>query len=117
MQVYSTPMTPPPTTISVLGSLGRSRTWSLLMMVRPLMGTLGESGLGAGGDENVLGIVDVGAARVGHRTWFGIFEAAPRREHLDVVARELGLGDVDLGLDDVLDAEGEVGHGDRSFTR
>ena len=43
MQVYSTPMTPPPTTISDLGRLGRSRIWSLLMMLRPLMGTLGES--------------------------------------------------------------------------
>ena len=42
MQVYSTPMTPPPTTISVLGRLGSSRTRSLLMMLRPLIGTLGE---------------------------------------------------------------------------
>jgi hypothetical protein len=40
--MYSTPMTPPPTTMSVLGKVGRFRTWSLLMMLRPLMGTLGE---------------------------------------------------------------------------
>ena len=42
MEVYSTPMTPPPTTMSVLGKVGRLSTWSLLTMLRPLMGTLGE---------------------------------------------------------------------------
>ena len=40
MHVYSTPMTPPPTTISVLGISGMSRIWSLLTMVRPLSGTV-----------------------------------------------------------------------------
>ncbi len=43
MQVYSTPMTPPPTTMSVFGSEGRSSTRSELMMLRPLMGTLAET--------------------------------------------------------------------------
>ena len=42
MHVYSTPITPPPTTISVRGIAGICRIWSLLMMVRPLIGTLGE---------------------------------------------------------------------------
>ena len=32
--------------------------------------------------------------------------------HFDSVARELRLGDVDFSLDDGLDAEGQVGHGD-----
>ncbi len=43
MQVYSTPMTPPPTTISVFGISGMSSTWSLSMMLRPLIGTLAET--------------------------------------------------------------------------
>ena len=42
----------------------------------------------------------------------GVVEAGDADEHLDVVARELRLGDVDFGLDDVLHAEGEVRHGD-----
>ncbi len=41
MQVYSTPITPPPTTIRVFGISGISRIWSLLTMVRPLSGTVG----------------------------------------------------------------------------
>ena len=36
-------------------------------------------------------------------------------ERLDVVARELRLGDVDFGLDHVLHPEGQVGHGDLFF--
>ena len=69
MQVYSTPMTPPPTTMSVLGRSGRLSTWSLLMMLRPLMGTLGETGgLGADGDDDVLRFVDR-ASRASSSTW------------------------------------------------
>ena len=46
MQVYSTPITPAPTTINVLGRSTISSTWSLLMMLCPLIGTLGdEAGL------------------------------------------------------------------------
>ncbi len=45
-------------------------------------------------------------------TWCRVFEAGDADQHLDVVARELRFGDVDLGLDDVLHAEGEVRHGD-----
>ncbi len=33
-------------------------------------------------------------------------------DHVDAVARELGLGHVHFGLDHRLDAEGQVGHGD-----
>ena len=33
-------------------------------------------------------------------------------DHVDAVARELRLGHIDFGLDDRLDAEGQVGHGD-----
>ena len=39
MHVYSTPMTPPPTTISVFGISSIGRIWSLSMMVRPFNGT------------------------------------------------------------------------------
>ncbi len=42
MQVYSTPMTPPPTTIMVFGRLTRSSTRSELMIDVPLIGTLAE---------------------------------------------------------------------------
>ena len=45
-------------------------------------------------------------------TWVASSKLAIPDQHLDVVARELRLGDVDLGLDDVLDAEGQVGHRD-----
>src|SRR5579863_10321019 len=36
-------------------------------------------------------------------------------DDVDAVARELGLGDVHLGLDHGLDAKGEIGHGDYFF--
>jgi hypothetical protein len=42
----------------------------------------------------------------------GVLKAGHADQHLDVVARELRLGDVHLRLDDVLHAEGEVRHGD-----
>ncbi len=83
------------------------------MMLRPLMGTFGGgSGLGAGGDEDARRLVDTGAPGVGDLDVGCVFEAGDTDQHLDVVARELGFGDVDLGLDHVLDAEGEVRHGD-----
>src|SRR5260370_39301512 len=43
MHTYSTPMTPPPTTIMDLGISGIFRIWSLLMMVLSLKGTRGET--------------------------------------------------------------------------
>jgi hypothetical protein len=42
-------------------------------------------------------------------------EAGGTDQHLDVVTRELRLGHVDLGLDHVLDAEGQIGHCDALF--
>ena len=44
-----------------------------------------------------------------------IKEACHARDHFDPVARELGLRDVDLGLDHVLDPKSEVRHGDLFF--
>ena len=43
MQVYSTPITPPPTIIIVFGNAGRSSTRSELMMLRPLTGTFADA--------------------------------------------------------------------------
>ena len=42
----------------------------------------------------------------------GIDEAGDSMEDVDAVAGELRLGDIDFGLDDGLDAERQVGHGD-----
>jgi hypothetical protein len=83
------------------------------MMLRAVDRHLGRGGgLGAGGDEDVLRLVDIGTLAVGHLDVGGVLKAGHADQHLDVVARELGLGDVDLGLDDVLHAEGQVGHRD-----
>ncbi len=113
MQAYSTPMTPPPTTISVLGISGMARIWSLLMMVRPLSGNGGRVGrLGAGGDDDD-GRFEVGlAARVLDADVGGVEEAGAAVDHFDAVARQLRLGDIDFGLDHLVDAEAQVGHGD-----
>ena len=113
MQVYSTPITPPPTTIRVLGISGMFRIWSLLTMVRPLSGTVGLiGGLGAGGDDDGGRFEIALAARVFDAHVGGVEETGAPGDDLDAVARQLGLGDVDFGLDDLLDAEGQVRHGD-----
>ena len=114
MQVYSTPMTPPPTTMRVLGRVGRSSTWSLLMMVRPLMGTLGET---AGLVPTAMMMRSASIVAASLRAFVrgrgvGSIEAGDAVDDVDAVAGELGLGDVHFGLDDVLNAEGEIGHGD-----
>jgi hypothetical protein len=99
-------MTPPPTMIIVLGEVAVDDGGAV-------DGDLGRGGrLGAGGDEGTRGLVDRGPAGVGDLDVGGVFKAGHADQHLDVVARELGLGDVNLGLDDVLNAEGEVRHGD-----
>ena len=79
-------------------------------------GDLGRiSGLGAGGDDGDGRFVIGNAARVGDAQMRLIDETGHAGEHFDVVAGELGGGDVDFGLDDVLDAEGKIGHGDLFF--
>ena len=82
-------------------------------MVRPLMGTLGEAGgLGAHGDDDAVGFERGIALRALDLNVIGIGEMGDAVHHFDSVARELRLGDVDFSLDDGLDAEGQVGHGD-----
>jgi hypothetical protein len=82
-------------------------------MVRPLMGTLGESaGLvpTAMMMRSASSVVSVCGPST--RTWWGSTKAGDAVDHVDAVARELRLGHVHFGLDDGLDAEGQVGHGD-----
>ena len=58
IEVYSTPMTPPPTTIRVFGICDICRTWSLFTMLRLLRGTLGDTaGLVPGAMPNWLAMV------------------------------------------------------------
>ena len=76
-------------------------------------GHLGRGGgLGADGDDDVVGFERGFSLRACDAHLVGIDEAGDAVDHVDAVARELGLGDVDFGLDDGLDAEGQVGHGD-----
>ena len=63
MQVYSTPITPPPTTIIVFGRFTSSSTRSLLMMLRPLIGTFGD---------------DAGLVPVAIRMFFASYTLEPR---------------------------------------
>ena len=116
MQVYSTPITPPPTTISVLGISGICRIWSLLMMLRPLIGTLADAaGLVPVAMITVSALIVRRRVQAGHADRVRIDEAGHAEQHLDVVARKLRHGDVDLGLDHVLHAEGQIRHGDLFF--
>ena len=77
------------------------------MMLRPLMGTFGDTaGLVPVAMTMMLGArVRDTAARVLDAHGVGVDETGDRRDQLDVVARKLRLGDVDFGLDHVLDAE------------
>ena len=76
-------------------------------------GNLGRGGgLGADGDDDAIGFEGGFGLRAFDADLVGIDEAGDAVDDVDAVARELGLGDVDLGLDDGLDAEGQVGHGD-----
>ena len=42
----------------------------------------------------------------------GVHKPRGTVDHFDAIARKLGLGDVGFSLDDVLDAEAQVPHGD-----
>ena len=92
---------------------GICRIWSLLMMVRPLIGTVGDA----------AGLVPVAMMMMGAsrsacprefstRTCVASRKLAAAGDHFHAVARQLRLGDVDLGLDHLVDAEAQVRHGD-----
>src|SRR5216683_915479 len=72
-------------------------------------------GLGAGGDDDLGGFVVALAAHADHVDVRGVGKAGHAGDDLDAVARELRANDVDFGLDDVLRAEREIGHGDLFF--
>ena len=68
--------------------------------------------LGARADDDVGGFIIrliLGADHVNVR---GVGEAGHAGQHFDAVARELRANDVNFGFDDVLRAEGKIGHGD-----
>ncbi len=113
MHVYSTPITPPPTTISVFGMSVHRQNLIAVDDVAPVDLDSGRSRrLGAHADDHVRGFDRDLAPRILDLDVGGIDEARLTREHLDVVARELGVSDVDLGPDDVLDAKQKIGHRD-----
>ena len=96
-----------------LGERGQVEHLIAVDDVAAVDGHLGrEGGLGADGDDDVLRLVDLRAAVFGDADVIGVVEAADAVEDIDAVAGELRFGDIDFGLDDVLDAEGEIGHGD-----
>ncbi len=68
--------------------------------------------LGSGANQDILGLVDGRPARVRHLDMGRIFKARHTHQHLDVVARELRLGHIDLGLDHMLHPERQVRHRD-----
>jgi len=108
-------ITPPPTTISVLGISGIFRIWSLLIMFRLLKGTNGDSaGLVpvamttfAVHSRLILGTHHMNVRRIG--------KAGQPGKDFDSIARELSANDVDFRFDDVLRAEGKIGHADLIF--
>ncbi len=76
-------------------------------------GNFGRVGrFGADGDDDAVGFEGDVPLRAFDADLMGIDEVGDAMDNVDAVARELGLGDVHLGFDDSLHAEGQVGHGD-----
>ena len=75
----------------------------------------GHRGLGAGGDDDVLGMVVVRSNQTGNADGMRVDKRGAPGQNLHAVARELRNGHVDFGLDDVLDPKGQVRHGDLLF--
>ncbi len=116
MQVYSTPMTPPPTTIRDSGQGGEFEDLVAVDDGAAVDGNLGRRGrLGADGDDDAVGFEVVSPWAPSTRTWLRIDEVGDAVDDVDAVAGELGFGDVHFSLDDRLDAKGKVGHGDLFF--
>jgi len=116
MHVYSTPITPPPTTIKVLGNSGICRIWSLLMMLWPLMGTVSDTaGLVP------VAIMIMGASRsacpreVTTRMCVASRKLARAKINFHAVAGKLRLGNIDFGLNHLVDPRPQVRHGDLFF--
>jgi hypothetical protein len=69
-------------------------------------------GLGAGGDDDVVGFVFGLAARAFDLHPVRIEKTGGAGNDVDAIAGELGLDDVDFSFDDVGGAEGKIGHAD-----
>ena len=114
MHVYSTPMTPPPTTTSVFGSVGICITWSLRrMLVAVDRDGRRLGGPGPGRDHEGVALARELAARALDLDRVRIDEAGRSLQDRDAVAEQLRLRDVELVLDHLLDPERQVRHGDR----
>ena len=113
MHVYSTPMTPPPTTINVLGSSAICRIWSLVRMLRLFSGTFGDSaGLVPVAMTMAWPSRSVWPCEPWTRMWCGSTKLAVPQRQVHAVAGELSVDDVGLRLDHVQDPERQVRHGD-----
>src|SRR5580700_4147381 len=66
----------------------------------------------AHGDHDMVGLVGIHPTHSVHVNVVIVFEARDAVDHFHAVARELRLGYVDLRLNDMLHAEGKIGHGD-----
>ena len=95
------------------GQLGQAENLVAVDDGAAVDGHLGRAGgLGADGDDDAVGFEGGFGLRAFDADLVGIDEAGDAVDDVDAVAGELRLGDVDFGLDDGLDAEGQVGHGD-----
>ena len=84
-------------------------------MVRPLMGTVGETA-GLVPVATMTTYASISAWPRGFSTRMrGLQKAGPAVEDIDAIARELRLRHIHLGLDHLGDAKAQVGHGDVVF--
>src|SRR5205823_6328738 len=65
----------------------------------------------SGGDDEYIGFVPGCSAAALDFDGLRVYEARGPHDQIDIVARKLRLGDIDLCFDDVLHTEREVGHG------
>src|SRR5271170_2215530 len=76
-------------------------------------GDLGIAGrLGADTDDDLFGMEGIGAACAVDAERIGVNKTGNAGQHIHTIARQLRLGHIDLGFDDVLYAEGQIGHRD-----
>ncbi len=74
-----------------------------------------DGGLGADRDDHIFRVAFGGAGQSGDAHGMGVDERGRAEQDIDAVAPKLGNGDVDLGADDMLHAERQIGHGDLVF--
>ena len=113
IDAYSSPMTPAPTTIRSRGNVSPLRSWSESMIRLPSSVTVGEC---AGRVPQAIRMRPAVTGRSRRRATTSsvvrVDEAGGARDGRDAVAGELRADDLELPLDDLLDAKSEVGDGD-----